>query len=179
MALVYLANDSLPSLFVLYTDQRYGWTPHTVGLALAAVGIGSTITSAVLVGPAVRRLGERRTLFLGLACGITGLALMAAARTGKLFLLGIPFTSLWGLAGPNIQSLMSRRVSPHEQGRLQGALGSLRGLAGMLGPLLFTQLFALAVEGRWLPRLPGIPYWLASALLAAALLMARAATRAS
>jgi DHA1 family tetracycline resistance protein-like MFS transporter len=175
-ALVYLAHDALPSLFVLYTDQRYGWTPHAVGLALAAVGIGSTITSAVLVGPAVRRFGERRTMFVGLACGITGLALLAAARTGRMFLLGLPFTSLWGLAGPNLQSLMTRRVSPQEQGRLQGALGSLRGLTGMLGPLLFTQVFALAVGGRWLPRLPGSPYWLASALLAVALGMAWKAT---
>ena len=40
---------------------------------------------------------------------------------------------LWGFAGPSAQSLMSRRVTPHEQGQLQGAQSSLRGIGGLIG----------------------------------------------
>ena len=71
-----------------------------------------------------------------------------------------------------MQSLMSKRVQPTEQGKLQGALMSLFGVAGMIGPLVFTQVFALAIAPARAVRLPGAPYWLAAVLLAASFLIA-------
>ncbi|MGH6793676.1 MAG: MFS transporter [Methylocella sp.] len=50
MFLSYLAHESLPAIFVLYTDYRYHWGSAQVGLALAAVGIGSALVSGVLSG---------------------------------------------------------------------------------------------------------------------------------
>jgi DHA1 family tetracycline resistance protein-like MFS transporter len=70
---------------------------------------------------------------------------------------------------------MSRRVSASEQGQLQGANASLMGVANMLGPGLFTQVFALAIAaGAW--HLPGAPFWLASGLLVVAGAVALGAT---
>src|SRR6202165_3062938 len=51
LTLFYLAQQSLPSVFVLYTQYRYGWGERQVGLALAVVGISTSIVSGVLVGP--------------------------------------------------------------------------------------------------------------------------------
>lgn len=59
--------------------------------------------------------------------------------------------------------MMSRRVSASEQGQLQGANGSSRSIAGLLAPALFTGAFAYLLD--WLP---GAPFLLAAALLAAA-----------
>jgi DHA1 family tetracycline resistance protein-like MFS transporter len=59
--------------------------------------------------------------------------------------------------------MMSRRVSASEQGQLQGANSSVRSLAGLLAPALFTGTFAWLLA--WLP---GAPFLLAAALLAAA-----------
>lgn len=170
MFVMALAHEALPNVFVLYTDQRYGWDERTVGAALAAVGVGSVIVSTTLVGPLVRRLGERRAAMVGLTSGIAGCCVFALAPTGGVFLVGIAFVALWGLAAPSFQSLMSHRVSPTEQGQLQGAIGSIRAMTGMLGPLLFTQVFAQSVRlggEAWL----GAPYFLAAALLLTALLL--------
>ena len=73
--------------------------------------------------------------------------------------------AFWGLAYPAAQGLMTRRVSPSEQGQLQGALASLAGIAGMLGPGLFTHIFAAFIgpQADW--HLPGAPYLLSSRLL--------------
>jgi len=101
-----------------------------------------------------------------MACGVAGFAVFAAAPTTPLLLAGIPLLSLWGLMSPPMQSLMSRRVAPTEQGQLQGALMSLFGVAGMIAPLVFTQIFALAIAPGRSVRLPGAPYWLAALLLA-------------
>src|SRR5215471_8956064 len=158
--LYYLAHESLPSIWVLYTDFRYHWGPAVTGGVLAAVGLGSTLVSALLISLAIKRLGELRTLYTGLLFGIVGFAVYASATNTVLFVIGCPLISLWGLAGPAMQGLMSRRVGPTEQGQLQGANTSMFGVAGMIAPIMFTYIFAASI-----PRFPGSPYWLASLLL--------------
>jgi DHA1 family tetracycline resistance protein-like MFS transporter len=69
-----------------------------------------------------------------------------------------------GLSGPPMQGLMTRRVTPTEQGQLQGALGSIRGVAFMIGPLLFSSLFASFIGPYRDWHLPGAPYLLAAVL---------------
>ena len=167
-----LAHEALPSLFVLYTDQRYGWNAATVGLALSAIGIGSSLVSMLLVRPAARSLGERRTALIGLVLGVAAYGVFGVAPTGALFLAGIALVALYGIAGPAIQSLMSQRADPTVQGHLQGAIGSLRAITGMVGPLLFTQLFSTVVAGGGQGVVLGTPYLLAAALLLAGLLLA-------
>jgi DHA1 family tetracycline resistance protein-like MFS transporter len=174
----YLAHESLPSTFVLYTDYRYAWDERTVGLSLAGVGVGSTVVSALVVGPLVKRLGERGAMLLGQTLGVAGFAVFALAPVGALFCVGLPLTALWGIAGPSMQALMTRRVAPSEQGRLQGALSSIRGITGMIGPVCFTQTLAASIRAQGAARLPGATFWLAAALLAASAVVAWRVTRA-
>lgn len=171
-----LAHMVLPSTAVLYLGYRYGWGPSAVGLTLAAVGVSAMTVQGTLVRPITRRLGERRTLLLGLCCGVLGFAIYGLATTANVYLLGIPVMAFWGLSGPVLQALMTRQVGLDEQGRLQGAVASVNGIAGMLGPGLFTQTFAwsIAVAEPW--HLPGAPFLLAALLLlSAAVLAARVA----
>ena len=179
MTLFYLAQQSLPSVFVLYTQYRYAWTERDVGLALAVVGISTSIVSGVLVGPFVRRFGERRSVVSGLIFGTLGFLSFAFAPHGWMFLCAIPFLGLWGIAGPSVQSLMSRRVDPTSQGKLQGAINSIRAISGMIGPLLFTQVLAIAISPGIPIHFPGAPYFLAALLLFSSLLLGIHVTRPS
>jgi DHA1 family tetracycline resistance protein-like MFS transporter len=172
MLLNYVAHEVLPALFVLYAGYRYDWDQLAVGLALAGVGVGSMIVQGGLVRPLVRRLGERATLLLGLVCGAAGFAVYGLAPTGALFLIGLPLSALWGLFLPAGQSRMSRHVAPHEQGRLQGALTALRGVGSLIGPGLFTLVFAASLPDR-----PGTPFILAAGLSAVAAAIALAVVR--
>ena len=61
------AHYVLPATFVLYADYRYHWGASAVGYVLALVGVCNAIVQAVLIGKVVPKLGERRTLLLGLA----------------------------------------------------------------------------------------------------------------
>lgn len=177
VTLYYLAHTSLPSMWALYTEERYGWSRRDVGLSLAVVGVCASIISGVLVGPFVKRFGERRSVIFGLLCGTLGFAGFALAVSGWMLYAVIPFIALWGIAAPAIQSLMSRRVDPSSQGKLQGAINSLRAITGMAGPVLFTQVFALAISPRARIHLPGAPYYLAAVLLLSSLLLAVYVTR--
>lgn len=174
-----IAHEALPTTFVLYAMYRYGWNERTVGLMLAAVGVCSAIVGAGLVHPVVTRFGERRTLLAGLLLGTVGFVTYGLAASGAGFVVGIAVTALWGLSGPPMQALMTRRVSAMEQGQLQGALSSLRGIAFMIGPVLFTTVFASFIGARRDWHLPGAPYLLAALLLAGSTLLAWRVTRSS
>ncbi|HYL69425.1 MAG TPA: TCR/Tet family MFS transporter, partial [Candidatus Limnocylindria bacterium] len=154
VTLYYLAHNSLPSMWALYTEYRYDWSRRDVGLSLAIVGVCAALVSGALVGPFVKRFGERISLLSGLFCGFLGFAGFALAWRGWIILAVIPFIALWGIAGPALQSLMSRRVDSSSQGKLQGAINSLRAITGMAGPVLFTQVFTLAIAPRAILHLP-------------------------
>lgn len=164
--LVNLAQYSLNSTYVLYTDYRYGWGPQVVGYTLALVGLCSGLVQAVLVRRLMPALGERRMIITGLAFCVVGYLGFGLAPSALLFVCAIPFLCLGGLAGPPAQALMTHQVDPHEQGRLQGALTSLASLAGIFGPALFANLFALFISDHAPAPLPGIAFVLAALLLA-------------
>src|SRR5262249_13512790 len=123
----------------------------------------------------VPRCGEELVMLAGLIFGATGFTAYAFASTGALFLAATPLLALWGLAGPAIQSSMTRNVGPSEQGRLQGALSSLRGLAGLVGPLMFTQAFVVGIRGG--QATSGAPYMVVAVLLVVAIVAVTAAPR--
>lgn len=70
---------------------------------------------------------------------------------------------------------MTSCVMPTEQGRLQGALASLQGLASLIGPTVFTQIFAASISDSSAWHLPGAPFFLAAALIVGAMWMVRGA----
>jgi DHA1 family tetracycline resistance protein-like MFS transporter len=172
-----LAHAVLPSVFVLYASYRYAWDEWAIGLTLGVVGACALIVQAGLIGPIVKWLGEPHALLLGLGGGVAGFLVFGLADVGPLFWAGIPLLSLWGIAGPTSQSLMSRRVSGSEQGQLQGANNSIMGVASLIGPGLFTLTFSYFIGAGSIWHLPGAPFLLAAVLLAAAAGLAWHVTR--
>ena len=174
-----LAHAILPSVTVLYMSYRYGWDERMVGFVMAGVGICSMMVQGGLIGLVVTRFGERTALMMGLVFGTIGFATYAVAASGAIFLAGIPLMALWGFANPATLALMSGRVGPQEQGQVQGANGSIAGIANMIGPGLFTQIFAWAIrpEAGW--HFPGAPFVFAALMLIVAMAIAWRATRPS
>ncbi|MDO5504906.1 MAG: TCR/Tet family MFS transporter [Pseudoxanthomonas suwonensis] len=172
MFIANLAHYVYPSVFVLFADHRYGWGPREVAWVLGVVGAFSVIVNGLLVGRVVRRIGERRTLLFGLACGALGFFVYGIAGAGWLFLLGMPVTALWALAGPATQSLVTQQVGSDVQGRIQGSLMSLVALAGIIGPTLFAGSFGWFIGPQAPVHLPGIPFLIASVLLVAGFVVA-------
>ena len=157
------AHQVLPAVFVLYAGHRYGWGEATVGLTLAFVGVCTAIVQGALVGPIVKRLGARRAVTGGLLAGAVGMSIYGLAGTGPWFWAGVPVMAFWGVAGPALQDMMTRRVGGSEQGQLQGAASASRSIAGLIAPGVFAVLFASTID-----TVPGAAFLLAGGLLAAA-----------
>jgi DHA1 family tetracycline resistance protein-like MFS transporter len=88
-------------------------------------------------------------------------------------LWGIPVLNMMSVAWPSAQSIMSREVKPSEQGRMQGAVQSLRGLAGIFGPVMFTYIFSKTFGAGAAIQAPGAAFYLASALLVVSFIVAQ------
>ncbi|MHB8528649.1 MAG: TCR/Tet family MFS transporter [Caulobacteraceae bacterium] len=166
--LLFLAQNVLPTIFVLYAGYRYGWTPRTLGFTFMATGIAGIVVQMFLVGPVVKRIGERGAVLVGAAAGAAGFVNYALAASGWMYLAGIPVFALMGFMQPGLQGLMTRRIGPRHQGQLQGANQSLQGISSAIGPLLFGLTFAWAIRHEASLHAPGFPILISAGLLAAA-----------
>jgi DHA1 family tetracycline resistance protein-like MFS transporter len=167
-----LAHQALQSTFVLYTEHRYHWDARTVGLMLAAVGACTILVQGALVRLVVARFGERRTLLLGLTGGTLGFLGYAFAGSGGAMMATVPVFGIMFFTGPPLQGLMAHKVQPNEYGLLQGTNASMMGIAGIIGPVLFTQVFAFFLQPHRGLYAPGAPFVLGSALMATAFALA-------
>jgi len=166
-----LAHMVLPSIFVLYTGHRYHWTPLFMGLTMGGTGALGILVSIFLVGPVVKRIGERGAVLLGAACGAAGFAIYGLAPNTWWYLVGMPVFAGIGFLIPGLMGLMSRRVQPHEQGQLQGANQSVQGISSILGPIIFNGIFYWSIQNDAEVHLPGLAIWVAAGLLVLALLI--------
>lgn len=165
-----LANTVYPSVWTFYTLERYGWNERLVGASLAAYGVVGAIVQATAVGPAIARLGERRAAVLALALDIMALVAFGFATHGWMVFVLILVAAPTGIAFPAVKAVMSRSAPADAQGMVQGAIGSLEGIASIVGPIVMTGLFAL-FGGHSGTHVPGAPFFCAGvlAMLAAAL----------
>src|SRR5436853_2783830 len=159
-------------IWALYAIYRFAWNQTTIGISLAVVGVFTAAISGGLTGRVVAWLGERRTLYIGQFFGAVGMVIDGLARTGVLYIALIPVISMCNIYFHASMEMMSHRVSEREQGELQGAIGSLRSIAFVIGPFLFSGIFAWFINPKHSFQLPGAPYYLAAALLFTAMIMA-------
>ncbi len=160
LGLFVLASQSFPSVWNFFTIEVLNFSSAQIGIALGAFGIGFALSQALLIGIVTKRIGEWSTVLLGMlaaAIAFTGTAFIHSELPLYGFLV---FGSLAGLAGPAINSLMSRQVADDAQGELQGAINATHSLAAILGPLLATQLFSYFTQAeKGAPGyFPGAPF---------------------
>jgi MFS transporter, DHA1 family, tetracycline resistance protein len=122
--------------FALFGARRFGFDATHIGYLLSAFGLLGVIVQVGLVGPVVSRLGERRTLTLGLLFAAAGWGGSALTYSLPIFIaMLVPGALGIGFCNPSLTSLVSRAAGRHEQGRVQGAAGALESLGRTLGPI--------------------------------------------
>ena len=175
--LMAMAHMVYPMTFALYADYRFEWGPKMVGYSLAIVGLAGAIVQGGLIGKIKIWMGERRMRMFGCAMGTIAFVLYGYVPSGYWFWAVIPISAFWGIANPAAQAIMTRHIAPNEQGRLQGAIGSLNSVAGIIAPPLYTNIFA-GVTAVAIPSWhSGATFYLAGAFVAMGGLIAWISTR--
>ncbi|KAL3809587.1 hypothetical protein ACHAXA_005803 [Cyclostephanos tholiformis] len=167
--LYYTALHAVVSTLVLYATRRFHLGPQRLGELMAALGLSTMLSEAVLVRIAIPLLGERRCMRIGLVSFSLQCVLLAVADS-PWHLFGCAFLAIAGnLVYPSVSSLVSSTVRPDMVGRALGAVNGVKSLTEGIGPLLFGTLLTMSEKDR----LPGWPYFGAAIMVAIALHVCR------
>jgi MFS family permease len=128
-----------------------------------------------LVGRLAKRYGEARLLTTGLAAILLGLLILPAAAGLPLLLASTGLLAVgMGLTQPSLNSLISRRARPDEQGEVLGVNQSAGSFARIVGPWLAGLLFEAGLRSEEAVGAlgKGAPFFAGAALMAVALVLA-------
>jgi MFS family permease len=160
-----MAFMAMNAMLALFLQARFGMTAKTIGYVYTFVGTISLVMRSILLGPAVRRFGERGVLRLGLASLAAGFALQPMAPTLAQFFVVIALIPVGtALLFPATSSLVSRYADRHELGATMGVQQAYGGVARLVGPIWAGAAFESFG--------PAAPFWISSALAVATLLFA-------
>lgn len=165
--LLYIAAHAVMSNWSYFTIERFQWSELMVGISLTVVGVLVGAVQAGLTRVINPRLGNEKSIYLGLALYAVGMLLFGLAnQSWMMFVFLVPYC-LGGLAQPAMQAIMAGKVPPNEQGELQGVLTSVTSLAAIIGPFVMNSLFSYFTDRRNAPvYLPSAPFFLGCILMA-------------
>jgi DHA1 family tetracycline resistance protein-like MFS transporter len=170
--LLNVAHQVFPSTWVLYTGHRYHWTAKETGLSLAMVGLMAGLIQGGLTRVIVSKLGEAKTAVVGMTISVLAAISYGLATEGWMIYVILLIGSIGSVTGPAVQGLISRSVGANEQGGVQGSLSSLASVAGIIGPLLATNLFAYFISAQAPAYLPGAAFFFSATLVFCGMLLA-------
>jgi DHA1 family tetracycline resistance protein-like MFS transporter len=153
-----LGHMSYPAVWAYVGSYRYGWSESDIGMSLGIYGLCAAIVMGLVLPRIVSRFGEWHTAVIGLAFAALGFFGYASAWQGWLVYVVIVATCLEGVADPAMRSIASAKVPASEQGELQGAMTSLFSITNIIGPLIFTQIFAIFTAPGASITFSGAPY---------------------
>ncbi len=177
LIMVYISAHAVQSNWAYYTMEKFKWTPKTVGISLAVVGLVFAIVQGGLIRLIIPKLGQERSVYVGLGLSSLGFLLFAlATKTWMVFAFTVVYC-MGGIAGPALQGIISTQVPANEQGELQGALTSLMSITSIVGPVLMTSTFSYFTNSVAPFYLPGAPMLLGAVLTIIATVLARASLK--
>lgn len=163
--LIYLGAQAVQGNWNFFTIYRFGWTEGMVGISLTVVGVLVGAVQAGLTRVVNPKIGNEKSIYLGLSLYTLGLILFAfASESWMMFAFLIPYC-LGGICGPSLQSVLSGHVPANQQGALQGALTSLMSLTTIIGPLIMNGTFAYFTSDKAPFHLPGIHFLIGGACM--------------
>lgn len=172
IALVNIAAHAMQSTWSYYTMERYHWNERMVGISLGFIGLLLAIVQAGLLRIIIPRIGEKKSVLVGLSLYTIALPVMAFAyEPWIIFIASIPYV-LGGIGGPAMQGIISNQVPATEQGQIQGGLTSVISLTAVIGPPIMTWLFAFFTSKASPIYLPGAPFLLGAILTGTSVVMA-------
>jgi DHA1 family tetracycline resistance protein-like MFS transporter len=160
-----------PAVWAFFGAERFEWGTQMIGVTLTVFGLCMALTQALLVGPAIRLIGARRTVVWGMLLDLVVFTAYGFLTNGMVVLIFIPISALGGIVMPAMRGIMSRKVPDDQQGELQGVMASVAALSMIISPMLMTSVFSNFTRDGAPIYLPGAPFYLAGALLAVALMV--------
>jgi len=163
--LVYIAQKAVEYLLSFFLYEKFNWSMHSVSLLALFIGGLLFAIQAGLIRYTIPKFGQQKNIVAGIIFYAIGLTLIAFVNRGWLvYIFMIPYC-LGGISGPALQGFATKKVAKNEQGELQGAITILNSISVIIGPFIFSFLFAHYTNKSTEVYFPGAPYLLAAVLM--------------
>ena len=144
---------------------QFNWDEKMVGISLGVIGLLVGIVQGGLIRWINPKLGNEKSIYVGMALYTFGMFLFAAAtQSWMMFVFLIPYC-LGGIAGPAMQAVISEQVPANEQGEIQGTMSSLMSASAIIGPPMMSTVFFYFTHNEAPSKFPGAPFILGGALM--------------
>jgi multidrug resistance protein len=131
-----VAFSAFEATFSLFAEERLGLKLASIGGLFAAIGLVLVLVQVRVLGPVVDRLGEGRTLQVGLVLNGVGLLILTVVHSLATLVPALLCLIVGqGLASPTQSSLLAGRVGADRRGGVLGIQQAAGGLARVVGPL--------------------------------------------
>lgn len=152
-----------PAIWPFWGKANFGWSEWMVGITLAVFGVIMAGFQGGLSGIAVRKLGERKVVLVGLVAATIaafgyGMAGSVAVVVVLMFIHGPE-----GFIHPMLTALMSKTVPEDAQGELQGGLSAITSIAMLLGTVFSAQVFGFFLSDAAPIQSPNVAFIVAGA----------------
>jgi multidrug resistance protein len=145
LSAVFMLNFGLAALqtnFSVFTRDRFNYSASDNAWILTFLGLTAAVTQGLLLRKLAPLLGESRLAWSGSLIGAAGFVFVAMAAGSTMLYVSILLTALgFGLTGPSLTGLISRRAHAEEQGLWLGTAQAWASMTRILGPLLAGLLY--------------------------------------
>lgn len=163
--LMYTASHAVQSNWSYFTMYQFNWDEKMVGISLGVIGLLVGIVQGGLIRVVNPRLGNEKSIYVGMALYTVGMFLFATAtQSWMVFVFLIPYC-LGGIAGPAMQAVISSQVPANEQGEIQGTLSSLMSASAIVGPPMMSTIFYFFTHKTAPFQFAGAPFVLGGILM--------------
>ena len=154
-------NVGIYYIWVLFMEHRFSLSIASVGRFLSLSGFMTVLVQGFAVQLIVPRyLSDEIMVFRCFIVAAIQNMVYGLCGSPEEFYIVMLLGSISSSYGPCLRSLLAATVPPNEQGKLQGALNSLRTLCTGAGSLLYTAIYTLSIHES--VSLGGLPFFVAS-----------------
>jgi DHA1 family tetracycline resistance protein-like MFS transporter len=167
-----VAQFTLHSCWILFTELKFGWSPRDNGLSLLAVGVVAVIAQGWLIRVLEKIIPIPKLAVISMVSCTLAFFAWGFVPEGWMMFAIIAANLLGFLLSPTVWSLIANTVDPKAQGESMGAASSINSVAAIAGPMMSGPLLALVSHLPTNDWRFGTPFYVCAVLQGLAALIA-------
>jgi hypothetical protein len=129
-------------LLLYYLEDQLSFNQKDISIMFMIIGITGILVQVFVMKPLNDRVGEKMVIAISFMCGSTVNFLYGIASHKSTIFCALILSGFNGMSFPTISAMKANNVHESEQGRIQGALYSVKALASGVGPAVMQFVYS-------------------------------------
>ena len=159
-------------LLIYYLEDQLSFNAKDVSIMFLIIGATGIFVQVVVMKPLNDLVGEKMVVAISFAIGTIVNLLYGLARHKSTIFVALLIAGFSNMSFPTISAIKANNVESSEQGRIQGALYSVKALASGVGPAVLQYVYSKTKMYHGLLLGPGTMFIFASGLFVIGVVLA-------